>query len=233
MELLRAEINRKRKATSEITKSQIGKTKYFRQSELIRLQEQDKLEEQRKLDASRAVSTPAAHRVEAVDSVENMSANLSNFQSLTVPEVKARLRALRLPITLFGEDDADRLARLVTSQSEEEEDDYRLTAVGHAMKNPFLGGQGERLQRRRADDDEAQDAALDEEDEKEDAVEKSGSFVRGEIATHFSTTPGLSPEKVIYKYFRNLLKQWEWDLDEREDQLKLTAKGKHTGIFTI
>ena len=42
----------------------------------------------------------------------------------------------------------------------------------------------------------------------------------------FSALPNLTSEKVIYKYFRAILKQWEWDLNARSDVEKMTAKGK-------
>ena len=42
----------------------------------------------------------------------------------------------------------------------------------------------------------------------------------------FSKMPNLTPEKVVYKYFRSLLKEWEWDLNARDDAEKMTARGK-------
>ena len=61
----------------------------------------------------------------------------------------------------------------------------------------------------------------------------SSSFIKGNIATHYSTTPGLSSYTIVYKYFRNLLKQWEWDLDDREDSEKASSKGTGGGICAL
>ena len=42
----------------------------------------------------------------------------------------------------------------------------------------------------------------------------------------FSEQDGLTPEKVIYKFFKTLLDTWESDLDERPDAEKATRAGR-------
>lgn len=51
-----------------------------------------------------------------------------------------------------------------------------------------------------------------------------GVFFDPKIMYHKQTD--LSPEKIIYKFFRSLVKQWEWDLQMRPDHEKGTAKGR-------
>ena len=46
------------------------------------------------------------------------------------------------------------------------------------------------------------------------------------LITSYSKTGKLSPGRVVYKYFRTLLKHWEVDLRNRGDHEKNTAKGK-------
>ena len=36
----------------------------------------------------------------------------------------------------------------------------------------------------------------------------------------------MAPEKVVHKYFKKLLKLWEWDLDARDDIEKRSTKGR-------
>jgi pre-mRNA-splicing factor 18 len=56
----------------------------------------------------------------------------------------------------------------------------------------------------------------------DDKERKSYEFV----PTHFSEDKSLPRRKVIYKYFRFLLKSWEWDLNKRPEQEKRVVKGK-------
>ncbi len=226
MALLKAELNRKRKSTNEIIEQSVkesrGKVRYIRQSDLIRREEERQLELQQEQDLKRNKSsnlenTITTDGVEFVESKQNEI--MTGLSALTVAEVKNRLRNLGHPVTLFGETEIDRISRLALAQSEEEVDDFRLTAAGHEMKNTFLESQNQEREN------------IDDLEEEKDMNEATSSFTRGDIITHFSTTPGLTPEKIIYKYFRNLLKQWEWDLDDRDDHLKQTANGSKIFIL--
>jgi hypothetical protein len=42
----------------------------------------------------------------------------------------------------------------------------------------------------------------------------------------YSVIPNYPQEKIVLKYFKSLLKQWEQDLNSREDHIKLSMKGK-------
>lgn len=74
----------------------------------------------------------------------------------------------------------------------------------------------------------AQDSDNDESDV-EDYHHKTGGrpkvYFDPSIQFH-KITPALAPEKVVYKFFRSLIKQWELDLNMRGDAEKSTAKGK-------
>ena len=54
----------------------------------------------------------------------------------------------------------------------------------------------------------------------------SGFDVNGKRIEFSKIIPRLSPEKIVYKYFRSLLKEWEWDLNKRDDSEKMSTKGK-------
>jgi pre-mRNA-splicing factor 18 len=264
MELLQAEINRKRKVSAaqidEINFNQkVGQTRYFRQGDLKVLEEEKRRSKQQEIDAKRAQLVQEEVHVEEKESARVLRETafdkakvLDNLSTLDVKEIKRRLRSLMHPITLFGESDDERVTRLSVVLSEDvDEDDYRLTA------NYNIGNQKTKERRLKDAQEEEEEDEEDYEDDgpsknasrKEeeqttqggeseaqsssggDAGEKeetghSGSFQKGNIMTNYSSTPGLSNQKIIHKYFRNLLKQWEWDLDDRDDVIKRTSKGK-------
>ena len=41
----------------------------------------------------------------------------------------------------------------------------------------------------------------------------------------YSQIQNLSKEKVVLKYFKSLIKRWEYDLKIRDENVKLSAKG--------
>ena len=80
--------------------------------------------------------------------------------------------------------------------------------------------------------DTSQDMQADE-DEEEDENSKDRLLGGPQVAydgltiiTSYCRTGVLSQGKIIYKYFRTLLKHWEIDLRNRSDHEKNTAKGK-------
>ena len=272
MDLLQAEINRKRKVSAaqidEINPNQkVGQTRYFRQGDLKVLEEEKRRAKQEETDLKRAKLVQKDTHDEEAESVRVLRETasdkakvLNTLSTLETKEIKRRLRNLMQPITLFGENDEERVNRLSVVLSEYvDEDDYRLTA-NYSTKNTFLGNQKtkERRLQQTADDDDDEDGgpsvhskghtqepqasqgddmsgqkstasdgnAKDDNDEDNETTQHSGSFQKGNIITSYSSTAGLSNEKIIHKYFRNLLKQWEWDLDDRDDVIKRTAKGK-------
>lgn len=277
MDLLQAEISRKRKVSAaqidEINPNQkVGHTRYFRQGDLKLLEEEKRRVKQEAIDLKRAKLVQKETHAEETESVRVLRETasdkakvLASLSTLDAKEIKRRLRNLMQPITLFGEEEDERMNRLSVVLSEfVDEDDYRLTA-NYSTKNTFLGNQKtkeRRLQNAEDDDDDEDDGpslhpsdhteeqhtsqcdelssntkkntsgdgdanTKDENDEEKETTEQpSGSFRKGYILTSYSSTQGLSNEKIIHKYYRNLLKQWEWDLDDRDDAIKRTSKGK-------
>jgi hypothetical protein len=287
MALLKNEINKKRKITEDLVnerrrgattsammttagKDESGEghsavkksIRYFRQSDLIKKEEEEQLEKIRERELSqRNLQTQSSEGDEAADlartredeqAVQQKEIDILNkLMSLTVDEVKNRLRNLGHPVTLFGESPTERTMRLASAQAEEEDDDYRLTAIGHETKlttrqqissslssssSSSFPSHGKKILPKDEDDEDEEDDDDDDERKKKGEEQdghpsqdhsSSSSFIRGNIRTSYaSASSGLSSEKIIYKYFRNLLKQWEWDLDDRDDYLKQTAKGK-------
>lgn len=252
MDLLKAEIERKRKATAALIDStnpdsRVGGTRFIRQSDLVqhRLQQQVALQEA--LDAKRRRSEAGAQseggegNVNDKDShgTSNNGDNSTHGAAITVPgpsaqereyanmsdgQVRTRLRQLGKPVALFGESNTERVARLSEADREKVSNasnevyanEFRLTAAGHGS-NGVLGSPGENDGGDNDDEDED-----DHSHGSETKEAKSYEFV----PTHFSDDKSLPRRKVIYKYFRFLLKSWEWDLNKRPEQEKRVVKGK-------
>jgi hypothetical protein len=249
--------------------------RYFRQGDLLRIEEEKRREMQHKLDSERAqketkekeLSLAAPSVSETSESMRekqgnnSFSSTLNSLSKLSISGIKSKLRNMNHPITLFGESDDQRTSRLaaVICELREEEDDYRLKgayeAEGKESKDKkSAGGSGssstgkdsqhvasarsgmnaqqKHMETMEEVDLDRSDGVLpsDDHDVDDDHDAKhtsgSGSFVKGQVVTSYSTTDGLSKFVVVYKYFRNLLKQWEWDLDDREDVEKNSSKGE-------
>lgn len=240
MDLLKAEIERKRKATAALIDDtnpdgKIGSTRFVRQSDLMQHRAREHAEAQEEMDRKRikVVSNVAPEKAANITSQQEDSHGGSNssaatapktdYSTLTTHEVKKRLRTGGHPITLFGESNTDRIARLRLIEINAVEDgDFMLTA-GHtnaprAGDHTGAGGSG------------AGAVEEDDEDEEEEEDKKAGEGTAAKVydfePTHFAEDPNLPKRKVIYKYFRYLLKCWEHDLKQRPDNEKNTARGK-------
>ena len=258
MDLLKAEINRKRKVAESLISDNlersglIGTSRYLRQSDIIKSKEKDLEDAQRRLDVEKEEKLTAKRHEEEKGQLSkllkqpptNNSAAPApdKFAGLNTQQVKQLLRGLFQPVTLFGESDADRLKRLsITSNDDrvQNEDDFRYnSATGNKGKQPSSQLRADEDDEEEFEEDDRAERALgnpgggdvDSDDENETKNEHVTGPATGYIVDgkriQFSKMPNLSAEKIVYKYFRSLLKEWEWDLNARDDGEKVTAKGK-------
>jgi pre-mRNA-splicing factor 18 len=144
--------------------------------------------------------------------------NLESLKQLSTSDVNAALRRFGLPIRFFGESTNDILSRLaVAMQGREaamiaggEEDEFLLDSA-HRTRNVFLEKEG--------DKDEATAPAVKSPKRDEEAASSAATPKEKEVTN--------DPPKQIYRYFKNLLRQWENDLALRPDNIKRTAAGKN------
>lgn len=167
-----------------------------------------------------------------------------SLKKLTPNEVTNALRSIGLPVRLFGEqtinvssskdnnkdkpvvDDTARLQRLSIAMQgreaamlRENEDDEFLLDSANRTRNVFLKGKGN-------EDDE-------EEEDQKDVNKSPTKASKSDKSTATTTTKELTQEEMndkpkrIYRYFKNLIKQWEADLANRPDEVKRTAAGKN------
>lgn len=139
--------------------------------------------------------------------------NASDVESLTSEEVMQRLRALGLPIQMFGETPTHRKTRLKEALENQknvmaglsEMEEFRLGS-GHGIRNTFL-------EREKKGNDVAQD---DEKVARKQEKEDDGHDDDDD-----------DPVKRIYRFFKGLLRQWEDDLAARPEAVKRTAAGRN------
>eukprot|EP00904_Undaria_pinnatifida_P000177 jgi/Undpi1/1015/HiC_scaffold_10.g04479.m1 len=178
MDLLKAEMDRKKQRTSELVARAGGEKggrrfvrrgeaarlekeeRQSKQAELIKLRDEKKrkreIEEQRREEEDekrkhsstdskkKAKESVAATKSKAKEEDASAAAQAAeaavSANEVPLREAKSRLRALGLPITLFGETQAQRSTRLLAAEDDKghHQDDFTL-ADGHNVNNEFLG----------------------------------------------------------------------------------------------
>lgn len=257
MDILKQELLKKRQSLAE----DVGGRKIFKRSEieqkrLQRLREEEKREaeakalrlnqqQQHKEGSNSGTSSNPNSKTEIPrsksDSAASSSKTLTDEQKideLKLPkqEVIRRLRFLKQPVTLFGEDDDARLDRLkfVLKEGLFEIDDSDMT---EGQTNDFLRDIVELKKRqktgilsdrkRKAVEDSGEDkegGAGDEDlsgDEDSSGVDHDKDLKR--MKTNFEE---LCEEDKILVFFKKLLNEWNQELDEMSESEKRTAKGK-------
>ncbi|XP_071722003.1 uncharacterized protein [Rutidosis leptorrhynchoides] len=264
MDLLKQELLKKRKNLAQ----DVGGRKFFKRSEIEqkeiqKLREQEKRELEAKAQrqaaansSSTAVSASAssagsssatATAVSATagsSSAANASSSLTderNIDNLVLPrqEVIRRLRFLKQPITLFGEDDDARLERMkyvlkagifeVDSDIMEGQTNDFLRDIVELKKRQKSGISSDRKRRKDwkkggGDDGEGGGG----EDEHSGDGGSSGVDNDMDSKRMKSNFDELCDEDKILVYFKRLLNEWRQELDAMPDSERRTAKGKST-----
>jgi pre-mRNA-splicing factor 18 len=223
MDLLKKELERKKKAVALAREKTAAGSRFFKAADLRRAQEDEeerlRLKRQRDLEIEKQEETLRKADTESDKDAEakqplQKKARSNSLADLSPADLLIRLRELGLPIKLFGESVEIRMQRLKAAldrkssknQTQTEKDEYRL-GMGHGIRNPFL----DRKQGDEQKDDTAVEKKKDDLDKQEDEDEDISN----------------DPHKRIYKYFKGLLKQWEDDLALRPEAVKRTAAGKN------
>lgn len=143
---------------------------------------------------------------------------------LTAHQVTEKLRLLGLPVRLFGEGTDGRRQRLrralaqrtLTLKGLQEKEEFRLEK-GHSIRNTFLEKEEYHANNNNNDNDESR-TTTNASDEK-DANTRMTTITAASLPT--------DPHKRVYKYFKDLLREWEDDLSRRPEQVKRSVAGKN------
>ncbi|GAB2282509.1 hypothetical protein Dimus_017051 [Dionaea muscipula] len=255
MDLLKQEILNKRQSLKE----EAGGKKIFKRSEIEqkriqKLREEEKQELYRKNKSSTDTSTAVASSSSSASSslaLLNSSSALANTDSstktqtlandekkiddLNLPrqEVIRRLRFLKQPVTLFGEDDEARLDRLkyvlkagtfeVDSDIMEGQTNDFLRDIVELKKRQKTGILSDR--KRKSEDLEDGEGGKGDEDLSGDGG-SSGVDADKDLKRMKANFDELSDEDKILVFFKRLLNEWGQELDEMQDAERRTAKGK-------
>ncbi|KAM1655855.1 hypothetical protein ACFX1Q_008693 [Malus domestica] len=257
MDLLKEEIAKKRQRLKEDT----GGKRFFKRSEIEqkqiqKLREQEKRELEAKAQRQAAASnTASANDSSAANSNSNSaaassSANASsnatasksltdeqNIDNMNLPkqEVVRRLRFLKQPITLFGEDDDARLDRLkyvlkaglfeVDSDMTEGQTNDFLRDIAELRKRQKSGLVSKRQKTEVDGGVEDGEGGVREDDLSADGC-SSGVDADKDLKRMKTNFEELCDEDKILVFFKKLLNEWNQELREMPDAERRTAKGK-------
>ncbi|XP_050237310.1 uncharacterized protein LOC126687009 [Mercurialis annua] len=258
MDILKQELLKKRQSLTQDT----GGKRFFKRSEIqqkeiqkLREQEKEELEAkaQRQSSSSATTSTTATTATKSTSAASSSTSTPSTTTStpasktlteeqiidnLILPkqEVIRRLRFLKQPITLFGEDDDARLERLkhviktgvfeVDSDITEGQTNDFLRDISELRKRQKSGivskrkrkdreeGGGEDGERGEGEGEMSGDGGSSDVDADKDLKRMKANF------------EDLCDEDKILVFFKRLLNEWKQELDEMAETEKRTAKGK-------
>ncbi|CAK9151078.1 unnamed protein product [Ilex paraguariensis] len=255
MDILKQELLKKRQSLAE----EVGGKKFFKRSEieqkrLQRLREEEKREAEakalrQKQQSHQNGSTPnSSSDPNSKPEILKSKPESSNFSSkpltaeqkideLNLPkqEVIRRLRFLKQPVTLFGEDDEARLDRLKyvlkaglfelddSDMTEGQTNDF-LRDIVELKKRQKTGILSDR-KRKTTEDGEDKDGGGGDEDLSGDGA-SSGVDHDKDLKRMKANFEDLCDEDKILVFFKKLLTEWNQELDEMTDAEKRTAKGK-------
>ncbi|XP_057417532.1 uncharacterized protein LOC130711805 [Lotus japonicus] len=240
MDLLKQELLKKRQSLAEET----GGKKFFKRSEIQQKQIQ-KLREQekRELEAkslkrpsdTSATAPSASASASASTDATSTPTNEQNIDNLVLPkqEVIRRLRFLKQPVTLFGEDDDARLDRLkhvlktglfeVDSDMTEGQTNDFLRDIAELRKRQKTGIMSDR-KRQKPDDGAAEAREGGDDDDLSEG--SSGPDADKDLKRMKANFDELCDEDKILVFFKKLLNEWKQELHEMPEAQRRTAKGK-------
>lgn len=258
MDILKQELLKKRQSLAE----DVGGKKFFKRSEieqkrLQKLREEEKREAEAKAlrqkqqkqqnegsnsnSSSNPNSNPEITKSKA-ESASSSSKTLTDEQKideLNLPkqEVIRRLRFLKQPVTLFGEDDEARLARLkfVLKAGLFEVDDSDMTEgqtndflrdIVELKKRQKTGILSDRKRKAMSEDaNEDKEGGGGDDDLSGDGA-SSGVDHDKDLKRMKTNFEELCEEDKILVFFKKLLNEWNQELNEMTEAEKRTAKGK-------
>ncbi|CAB4291688.1 unnamed protein product [Prunus armeniaca] len=259
MDLLKQEILKKRQRLAEETGGKrVFKRSEIEQKQIQKLREQEKREleakAQRQATASNTTTTDGSSAANSNPNASTTTASATtssnattsksltdeqNIDKLNLPkqEVVRRLRLLKQPITLFGEDDDARLDRFkyvlkaglfeVDSDMTEGQTNDFLRDIAELRKRQKSGIVSERKRQKTEVDGgvEDGDGGVREEDLSADGC-SSGVDADKDLKRMKTNFEELCDEDKILVFFKKLLNEWNQELREMPDAERRTAKGK-------
>ncbi|KAG8370726.1 hypothetical protein BUALT_Bualt13G0013300 [Buddleja alternifolia] len=254
MDILKQELQKKRQTLAQ----DVGGKKFFKRSEieqkrLQRLREEEKREaeakslrhkqshnEQKNSDSNSSPnpnSQPEIAKSKGESSSSKAVIEENSIDDLNLPkqEVIRRLRFLKQPVTIFGEDDEARLERLkfvLKAGTFEVDDDMTegqtndfLRDIIELKKRQKSGIVSNRKRKSSEDAGEDKDGGGGDDDLSGDE-DLSGADYDKDVKRMQANFEELCDEDKILVFFKKLLNEWNQELNEMGEIEKRTAKGK-------
>ncbi|KAG2693663.1 hypothetical protein I3843_08G102800 [Carya illinoinensis] len=257
MDLLKQELLKKRQSLAQHTGGRrVFKRSEIEQKQIQKLREEEKIELQAKSQrqsttattttssqpnssATNATTTSAATSSASASTASKSLTDEQNIDNLVLPrqEVIRRLRFLKQPITLFGEDDDARLERMkfilkaglfeVDSDMTEGQTNDFLRDIAELRKRQRTGILSDRKRQKSEDGKpEDRDGGGGEEELSGDGGSSGVDASDKDLKRMKANFEDLCVEDKILVFFKRLLNEWNQELDEMPDAEKRTAKGK-------
>lgn len=253
MDILKQELLKKRQSLTQDTGGKrIFKRSEIQQKQIQKLREQEKLELEAKAQRQSSTSTEntkstAAASSSAATTTINSTSTATQSKSLTdeqnidnlvLPkqEVIRRLRFLKQPITLFGEDDDARLDRLkyvlkagifeVDSDMTEGQTNDFMRDIAELRKRQKTGIPSGRKRKDREEGGGEDGVGEDGDGELNGDGGPGGVHTDMDLKRMKANFEELCDEDKILVFFKRLLNEWNQELDEMPEAEKRTAKGK-------
>ncbi|GKU86577.1 hypothetical protein SLEP1_g1089 [Rubroshorea leprosula] len=254
MDLLKEELLKKRQSlAAETGGKRVFKRSEIEQKRIQQLREQEKRELEAKalrqsgnsssIATTSSKSNPSASSTAATTTSSTAASSKSlldeqNIDNLDLPkqEVIRRLRFLKQPITLFGEDDAARLDRLkyvlkaglfeVDSDMTEGQTNDFLRDIVELRKRQKTGMLSDRKRKDREEGGGEDGEGAGGEEELSGDGGSSGVDMDKDLKRMKANFDELCDEDKILVFFKRLLNEWNQELDELPEAEKRTAKGK-------
>ncbi|XP_043716141.1 pre-mRNA-splicing factor 18 [Telopea speciosissima] len=253
MDLLKKELQKKRQSLAQ----DVGGKKVFKRSEIEQKRIQRiREEEKRELEAKSVREkqhNPTTDTTSATSDASNPNSKSDppsssktlekltdeqKIDELVLPkqEVIRRLRFLKQPITLFGEDDEARLDRLkltlkagifeVDSDMTEGQTNDFLRDIAELRKRQKTGLMSDRKRKNKEDGMEDGDGGGGGDGDMSGDGCSSGVDADKDLKRMKSNIEDLCDEDKILVFFKRLLNEWKQELDDMSETEKRTAKGK-------
>lgn len=255
MDILKQELLKKRQSlAAEVGGKKIFKRSEIEQKRLQKIREEEKREAEVKAlrqkqqkehgDSTNSDSNPnfksdvSKSKIESASSSSKTLTDEQKIDGLNLPkqEVIRRLRFLKQPVTLFGEDDEARLDRLrfVLKAGLFEVDDSDMTEgqtndflrdIVELKKRQKTGILSDRKRKATEDANEDKEGGGGDDDLSGDGA-SSGVDHDKDLKRMKTNFEELCQEDKILVFFKKLLNEWNQELDEMTDAEKRTARGK-------
>lgn len=254
MDLLKKEMERKKKALKDAKNAQGATTKgYFKAGELRRLQEDGEDEErQKRIQQSEGRTGRKRQRLEEEAeevkeeiekkireaatrekegqkraSAKKDATSIREIALITPTQVTERFRSLGLPVRLFGE-------RTAVLDDGTYEDQDRLLRLQVALENQSktLASLSEKDEYRLGSGHGIRNPFLEKDEAERSILQEEEEGTEGapaakETVEQADEDDSSDPHKRIYRFFKGLLKTWEEDLAHRSEEVKRSVTGKN------